>query len=249
MATPPQDLAAWLTAHGFGASTLTICEALGGPRERLRTARADAFDLDDVTAPVLAAIEARRRPRPAARLGPARRPFRKRRPDHQAAGPGADAFGPRAPPRSAPLGSRRRVRLDLGRILPCRARCNATALEAAPTAPPISAPMPRASGSITGSPRSRGRPRGADRPARPRRRVRRRRRKRGAADRPVGPPRPRHAAGDERGHAGNRGAADPLARRAHGGQLLRAELSEAAPLGTMRGWQPARPVTQWVVTR
>lgn len=35
----------------------------------------------------------------------------------------------------------------------------------------------------------------------------------------------------------------------HGGQLLRLEISEAAPLGRMRGWQPQRPVTQWQVTR
>ncbi len=33
-----------------------------------------------------------------------------------------------------------------------------------------------------------------------------------------------------------------------GGDLLRIELAQAAPLGTMRGWQPARPVVQWSVT-
>ncbi|MBU2956194.1 precorrin-6y C5,15-methyltransferase (decarboxylating) subunit CbiE [Paracoccus sp. 1_MG-2023] len=31
----------------------------------------------------------------------------------------------------------------------------------------------------------------------------------------------------------------------HGGSLTRIAISEAAPLGGMRGWQPARPVTQW----
>ncbi|WP_151720715.1 precorrin-6y C5,15-methyltransferase (decarboxylating) subunit CbiE [Gemmobacter serpentinus] len=35
----------------------------------------------------------------------------------------------------------------------------------------------------------------------------------------------------------------------HGGSLLRIELAEAAPLGRMRGWQPARPVVQWAVTK
>ncbi|MCD0416948.1 precorrin-6y C5,15-methyltransferase (decarboxylating) subunit CbiE [Rubrivivax sp. JA1024] len=35
----------------------------------------------------------------------------------------------------------------------------------------------------------------------------------------------------------------------HGGELLRIELARAAPLGRMRGWQPARPVVQWTVTR
>ncbi len=34
-----------------------------------------------------------------------------------------------------------------------------------------------------------------------------------------------------------------------GGHLLRVELSEAAPLGTMRGWERARPVIQWSITK
>jgi precorrin-6Y C5,15-methyltransferase (decarboxylating) len=32
---------------------------------------------------------------------------------------------------------------------------------------------------------------------------------------------------------------------ARGGELLRVALAEAAPLGSRRGWQPARPVVQW----
>ena len=35
----------------------------------------------------------------------------------------------------------------------------------------------------------------------------------------------------------------------HGGNLLRIELAEAAPLGSLTGWVPARPVVQWSVTR
>lgn len=35
---------------------------------------------------------------------------------------------------------------------------------------------------------------------------------------------------------------------AKGGSLLRLELAEAAPLGRLRGWVPARPVLQWSVT-
>lgn len=38
-------LAALLTARGLGAATLTVLEALGGPRERIRTAYASSFDL------------------------------------------------------------------------------------------------------------------------------------------------------------------------------------------------------------
>lgn len=34
----------------------------------------------------------------------------------------------------------------------------------------------------------------------------------------------------------------------HGGELLRIELAQVAPLGRMRGWQPSRPVVQWSVT-
>ncbi|TMV87525.1 cobalamin biosynthesis bifunctional protein CbiET, partial [Thioclava sp. BHET1] len=34
-----------------------------------------------------------------------------------------------------------------------------------------------------------------------------------------------------------------------GGQLLRIDIAQASPLGRMRGWTPARPITQWSVTR
>ena len=45
---------------------------------------------------------------------------------------------------------------------------------------------------------------------------------------------------------------ETLLMRAHaerGGHLLKAEIAEAGPLGTMRGWERARPVIQWSVTR
>jgi precorrin-6Y C5,15-methyltransferase (decarboxylating) len=54
----PSELAAWLTAKGFGASKLIVMEALGGPRQRLRTSSADTFDIEDIQAPVAVAIEA-----------------------------------------------------------------------------------------------------------------------------------------------------------------------------------------------
>jgi precorrin-6Y C5,15-methyltransferase (decarboxylating) len=44
----PAALAGLLTATGFGASRLTILEALGGPRERIRAATAAEFDLGQV---------------------------------------------------------------------------------------------------------------------------------------------------------------------------------------------------------
>lgn len=54
----PRELAAYLCAEGFGASSLTVLECLGGPRARIRHARAETFDIKDITAPVAVAIEA-----------------------------------------------------------------------------------------------------------------------------------------------------------------------------------------------
>ncbi|AOZ68305.1 cobalamin biosynthesis bifunctional protein CbiET [Rhodobacter xanthinilyticus] len=51
------DLAGWLTSVGAGAARLTLLERLGGPAERIRAARADAFDLAEISAPVAVAIE------------------------------------------------------------------------------------------------------------------------------------------------------------------------------------------------
>ncbi len=51
-----QELAAYLTQTGFGASTLHVMEALGGPRERIRQVRADNYALCDVAHPVAVAI-------------------------------------------------------------------------------------------------------------------------------------------------------------------------------------------------
>lgn len=44
----PSKLAEILRARGMGASTLHVCENMGGARERLRSARADAFDLIEI---------------------------------------------------------------------------------------------------------------------------------------------------------------------------------------------------------
>jgi precorrin-6Y C5,15-methyltransferase (decarboxylating) len=46
----PGKLAALLTRRGFGASRLTICENLGGPRKKIRAVVADDFALADITA-------------------------------------------------------------------------------------------------------------------------------------------------------------------------------------------------------
>ncbi len=49
-------LARYLIMDGFGPSTLHIMEALGGPRERLRSVRANAFAFTDVAHPVAVGI-------------------------------------------------------------------------------------------------------------------------------------------------------------------------------------------------
>jgi precorrin-6Y C5,15-methyltransferase (decarboxylating) len=51
------DIAQLLGASGFGASRLTVLEALGGPHERIRRARADSFDLDRIQALNVVAVE------------------------------------------------------------------------------------------------------------------------------------------------------------------------------------------------
>lgn len=54
----PAELAEWLAAEGFGASQLTVMECLGGPRQKVRSAPAQGFDLHDIQAPVAVAVEA-----------------------------------------------------------------------------------------------------------------------------------------------------------------------------------------------
>lgn len=49
-------LARYLCELGFGASTLHVMEALGGPRERLRCAAAEAMDFQDIAHPVAVGI-------------------------------------------------------------------------------------------------------------------------------------------------------------------------------------------------
>lgn len=53
----PPSVAALLTRLGFGPSRVTVLEALGGQSERIRSTRADAFDLADINPLNLLAIE------------------------------------------------------------------------------------------------------------------------------------------------------------------------------------------------
>ncbi len=53
----PQALAALLRETGFGSSKLTVLEALGGPRERVRAAGAADFSLTGIDALNVVALE------------------------------------------------------------------------------------------------------------------------------------------------------------------------------------------------
>jgi precorrin-6Y C5,15-methyltransferase (decarboxylating) len=52
----PAALARLLAESGFGASSVTVMEALGGPHERVRTATAEAMELSDINALNVVAI-------------------------------------------------------------------------------------------------------------------------------------------------------------------------------------------------
>ncbi|WP_406648868.1 precorrin-6y C5,15-methyltransferase (decarboxylating) subunit CbiE [Aliisedimentitalea scapharcae] len=57
-AAGPGSLAAWLTDQGFGASQVSVLERLGGPMERIRTTSAKTFDLKEIDTLVTVAIQA-----------------------------------------------------------------------------------------------------------------------------------------------------------------------------------------------
>ncbi|MBO9449874.1 precorrin-6y C5,15-methyltransferase (decarboxylating) subunit CbiE [Tropicibacter sp. R16_0] len=50
-------LADWLTAIGFGESKLNVMEALGGPRQRLRSSKACDLEFDDIQHPVCVGLD------------------------------------------------------------------------------------------------------------------------------------------------------------------------------------------------
>jgi precorrin-6Y C5,15-methyltransferase (decarboxylating) len=58
----PAAIAAYLRERGFGASTLHVMEALGGPRERIRTTIAAEFALTDIHPLNLVALDLRAAP-------------------------------------------------------------------------------------------------------------------------------------------------------------------------------------------
>jgi precorrin-6Y C5,15-methyltransferase (decarboxylating) len=55
--TTPAKLAELLVRHGFGDTRMTVCEAMGGPQERLRGVAAKEFDLTDIVPLNLVALD------------------------------------------------------------------------------------------------------------------------------------------------------------------------------------------------
>lgn len=226
-------LAEWLTALGMGASRLWLAEALGGPRERVRPARADAFALD-AAAPCLMAIE------PA---GAGFLPRTPGLPDHLFAHDGQITKAPiRALTLTALAPSGHLWDLGAGSgsvsIEWCLAGGHATAVEA--RADRIANIRANASSF------------GVDLTA-----------IHGTAPDTL-PDRAPNAIFVGGGFTRALFDALPPARlvvnavtleteallaalhATHGGTLHRFDIAEARPLGGMRGWQPSRPVTQWV---
>lgn len=245
----PAALADYLTAQGFGASRLTVMEALGGPREIARAADAATFDLDGIAAPVVVATAV------SGGAGISHAPGR------DAALFAHDSQITKSPMRAltlAALAPRAGELLwDVGggsgsvsvewclaaphaqsiAIEPRESRCdniteNARRFGLAGrmrcvqgTAPDALADLPLPAAVFLGG---------------------------GASEDVL-------QAIWRRITPGTRLVANAVALETqallirwhgmHGGQLLRIDLAQAAPLGTMQGWHPSRPQLQWSVTR
>ncbi len=243
------ELAGWLASHDFGASRLTICEALGGPRERLRSVEAAAFDLTDAASPALAAIEAE---------GAAGLPRASGLPDDLFASDGQITKRPVRALTLSALSPRLGQHLwDLG------AGSGSISVEFCLAAPGATATALETRADRAENIRTNALTFGLDHRITT---VEGR-----APDALSGLPDPDTvfvgggASEDmlsalwDRMPSGTRLVMNAVTLETeallirwhgdHGGHLLRAELAEAGPLGSMRGWERARPVLQWTVTR
>ncbi|MFQ8429976.1 precorrin-6y C5,15-methyltransferase (decarboxylating) subunit CbiE [Amaricoccus sp. W119] len=246
------ELAAWLVARGLGTTELTILEALGGSRERVRQSSAEGFALTDVAAPVAAAIDLARAPRGT---GLSRAPGL---PDASFASDGQITRSPVRALTLAALAPRPGEHLwDIG------AGSGSISVEWLLAAPGTSASAVEPRADRAGNIRANAAAFGLD--------TRLRLIEGRAPEALDGLTTPDAVFIGGGGSAalfdrlweivapGTRIVANAvtleteallttLADR-HRGTLLRIELSHAEPLGRMRGWQPMRPVVQWSVTR
>jgi len=242
-------LADWLTAEGFGASTFWVMEALGGPRERTRQAQADEMALNDIALPVCVALE-------VAGKGAAI-PAVPGRPDKLFDNDGQISKAPVRALTLAALAPQAGEHLwDIGagsgaisiEWLLAHPLTKATAIEAVPER----AARARANAERLGVDRLEvveGTPPDAlEGLAMP-----------DAVFIGGGLSEPLLADLWARLPAGVRIVANAVTleseallacwHAAHGGRLMRFDISEAAPLGSKRGWRAAYPIQQWSVTR
>lgn len=238
-------LAAWLAENGFAACKITVCESMGGPRERVR----QGTDLSDIIAPVAVALDGADLSREAGL------PRSNGLPDSCFAHDGQITKRPvRALTLSALAPRPGQVLWDIGggsgsiSVEWCLAGARAIAIEAKPArvanirsnaegfglshrlhviegrAPEALDGLPLPDAVFIG---------GGGNPA-------------------------LYAALLPRLSPGTRLVANAVTlegeatlaacHASHGGHLLRVDLAEAAPLGGFRGWSAARPVVQWSVT-
>lgn len=248
-ANAPEDLARWLTEQGFGASQLTVFERLGGPLERIRTDHADGFALTEIAAPVAVAIEASGAPGLQQSSGLpddlfetdgqiTKRPIRALT---------LSALAPRADQLLWDIGGgsgsisvewclaargARAICFETREDRIVSIRKNAEKFGIGHQMKPVLGKAPEVLDGFE-LPKTVFIGGGAS-----------------------------QALLDHLWHilpTGTRIVANAVtlesetllmaAQAGRGGRLLRADISEAAPLGTMRGWKPARPVVQWSVTR
>ncbi|SDH77638.1 MULTISPECIES: precorrin-6y C5,15-methyltransferase (decarboxylating) subunit CbiE [Bradyrhizobium] len=241
------ELAAWLTRQGFGASSLCVMESLGGAGERIRTTQAARFDLADVAAPVAVAISAAGAaglPRTSGLPDEAfihdgqitKRPMRALTLSALAPRPGEILWDIGAGSGSISvewcLAGGRAFAIETRSDRAANIRANAAAFGVANsltivdgTAPVALAKLPSPNAVFVGG-------------------------------------------GNEQSLFDALWAMIPEGTRLvvnavtleteallltehnrHGGELLRIELAQAAPLGSMRGWMPSRPLVQWRVVR
>lgn len=242
----PADLAHWLTSVGAGAAQMHVCERMGGPQQRVRETRADEYKFTDVAAPVAVAVDL------PADVGLSR-----------ASGLPDDIFAHDGQITKRPVRA-----LTLSALAP---RPGAHLWDIGAGSGSISIEWCLAGGSATAFEQR------ADRVANIRRNIadfgvdHRLQVVEGDAlaqleDRDVpdvvfiggGGSADLYARLFARLPSGSRLVAngvtletESLLAQLHadrGGTLLRIELAEATPLGSLRGWNPARPIVQWSVT-
>jgi precorrin-6B C5,15-methyltransferase / cobalt-precorrin-6B C5,C15-methyltransferase len=241
------ELAAWLTQKGFGASSLCVMESLGGTGEQLRTTQAAGFNFAEVTAPVAVAISAAGAaglPRTPGLPDDAfvhdgqitKRPMRALTLSALAPRPGEILWDIGAGSGSISvewcLAGGRAFAIETRSDRAANIRTNAAAFGVANvltvvegTAPAALVKLPAPNAVFLGG-------------------------------------------GNEQSlfdalwamiPAGTRLVANAVTletealllaeQNKHGGELMRIELAQAAPLGSMRGWVPSRPLVQWSVVR